>query len=540
VFSSRLNWDLRPNPLSTLLEQKRAEGAHVIDLTESNPTRAGFTYPTEEILSALADPLALHYDPSPRGLASAREAISNYYAHRGAGRGAGDLVTCRPDQILLTASTSEAYAYLFKLLCDPGDEILAPRPSYPLFEFLAALESVRIRQYPLRYDGAWHIDFPSLEAAITSRTRAIIVVNPNNPTGSFLKPDEFDRLQSLAIAPPSNPTRQISEPRLSRSGTQAPPSPPHSYENRSLTRQDWDAEAAVHTEPNPTRQGGDTERAIHSPSPNRQLLSEPRPSGLSEPRPSGLSEPRPSGSGTQITPSPPHSYENRSPTREGGGTTAAVHTEPNPTRQGGDAKTGIAILMDEVFSDYHFGAPPPTPAEPHDWQATRSPTPPALTFSMSGLSKIAGLPQMKLGWIVAQGPGHQAALDRLELVADTYLSVATPIQLALPRLLAASEIIRAQILDRAQSNLARLRSLTAGTACHVLNVEGGWSATLQVPRTRTEESWALTLLADHDVLVQPGFFFDFESEAFLVVSLITPPELFDEGIRRLLVLTSRD
>ncbi len=394
MFSSRLNWDLHPNPLTTLLEKKRAAGTNILNLTESNPTLAGFMYPTAEILSALTDPRALHYHPSPRGLASAREAISNYYAHRGA----GDLVACHPDQILLTASTSEAYAYLFKLLCDPGDEILTPRPSYPLFEFLAALDSVRIRQYPLRYDGAWHIDFPALEAAITDRTRAIVVVNPNNPTGSFLKPDEFARLQSLAI-------------------------------------------------------------------------------------------------------------------------------RSSPTRQGGAIQHMIAILIDEVFSDYHFAAPPSAPPEPQ-----------ALTFSMSGLSKIAGLPQMKLGWIAAQGPGHEAALDRLELIADTYLSVATPVQLALPRLLAAGETIRAQILDRAQFNLARLRSLTAGTACHVLNVEGGWSATLQVPRTRSEEQWALTLLADHDVLVQPGFFFDFESEAFLVVSLITPSEIFDEGIRRLLLL----
>jgi hypothetical protein len=417
VFSSRLNWDLSPNPLTTLLAQKHAEGAHILNLTESNPTLAGFNYPTDEILSALADPRAIRYDPSPRGLASAREAISNYYAHRGAS-GAGDLVTCHPDQILLTASTSEAYAYLFKLLCDPGDEILTPRPSYPLFEFLAALESVRVRQYPLRYDGAWHIDFPALEAAITPRTRAIVVVNPNNPTGSFLKPDEFDRLQSLA--------------------------------SRSIPSS------------SPTRQGGDSAHTI------------------------------------------------------------ATHPS-NPTRQGGDSN--IAILIDEVFSDYHFAAPPPIPPESQ-----------TLTFSMSGLSKIAGLPQMKLGWIVARGPGHEAALDRLELIADTYLSVATPVQLALPRLLAASETVRTQILDRAQSNLARLRSLTAGTACQVLNVEGGWSATLQVPRTRTEEQWALTLLADHDVLVQPGFFFDFESEAFLVVSLLTPPEVFDEGIRRLLLL----
>ena len=191
MFSSRLNWDLRPNPLSELLDRKRRAGVAIFDLTESNPTRAGFDYPRDEILSALANPDSLRYDPSPRGLLSARQAVARF-------------TTSSPDQILLTASTSEAYSYLFKLLCDPGDEILTPRPSYPLFEFLASLESVRVRQYPLRYDGAWHIDFASLELALESstanRTRAIVVVDPNNPTGSFLKPDEFDRLQSLAAS----------------------------------------------------------------------------------------------------------------------------------------------------------------------------------------------------------------------------------------------------------------------------------------------------------------------------------------------------
>jgi aspartate/methionine/tyrosine aminotransferase len=374
VFSSRLNWDLRPNSLTNLLEEKRARGALIVDLTESNPTRAGFIYPQEEILAALADPAALRYDPSPRGLLSARESIATYFGSS-------------PDQILLTASTSDAYSYLFKLLCDPGDEILTPRPSYPLFEFLAALESVRVRQYSLRYDGAWRIDFASLEAALTDRTRAIVVVNPNNPTGSFLAPDESDRLQSLA------------------------------------------------------------------------------------------------------------------------------------------ASRDLAILIDEVFSGYAL-----TSRHPH------APAH-ALTFSMSGLSKTAGLPQLKLGWIVADGRNHAEALDRLELIADTYLSVSTPVQLALPRLLSIAEGIRSQILDRAQSNLATLRSLTSGAACHALNVEGGWYAILQVPRTRSEESWALTLLEHHDVLIQPGFFFDFESEAFLVASLITPPEIFAEGIRRIISLT---
>jgi hypothetical protein len=377
VFSSRLNWDLRPNPLSALLEQKRAAGAPILDLTESNPTRAGLAYPRAEILAALANPGALQYDPSPRGVLSAREAVSNYYRQRGR--------EVHPSRILLTASTSEAYGYLFKLLCDPGDDILTPRPSYPLFDYLAALESVRVRQYPLRYDGAWHVDFTALEAALTDRTRAIVVVNPNNPTGSFLKPDEADRLQTLAEA------------------------------------------------------------------------------------------------------------------------------------------RGIAILIDEVFSDYRFSG------VPANMEAR------ALTFSMSGLSKIAGLPQMKLGWISASGPDHAGALDRLELIADTYLSVATPVQLALPKLLALSEGIRDQIRTRAEANLARLRALTKGSACQVLGVEGGWYATLQVPRTRTEEQWALTLLADHGVLIQPGFFFDFEAEAFLLVSLLTPPEALEAGALRILI-----
>jgi alanine-synthesizing transaminase len=364
VFSSRLDWNLQTNRLSALLRTK----SQVLDLTESNPTRAGFEYPREEILDALADPRALRYDPEPRGLLCARDAVASYY---------GNIPV---SQILLTASTSEAYAYLFKLLCDPGDEILSPRPSYPLFEFLAGLESVRMVQYPLRYDGVWHIDFDALESAITPRTKAIVVVNPNNPTGSFLKRDEWSRLQTL----------------------------------------------------------------------------------------------------------------------------------------------GVPILSDEVFSDYAF-SPDDTSVRSLTGESE------ALTFSMSGLSKIAALPQMKLGWIIASGPGHEAALEQLELIADTYLSVATPVQIALPRLLAAAVGIREQILDRTRANLALLRRSTVP-----LHVEGGWYATLHVPRTKTEEEWSLELLDKRDVLVQPGFYFDFESEAFLVLSLLTPPHVFAEGLRRLL------
>jgi alanine-synthesizing transaminase len=368
MFSSRLNWGVAPNPLSLLAQQKRAAGHRILDLTESNPTRAGFAYP-REMIEACADHRALRYDPSPRGLASGRRAVAEYYAARGR--------KFQPDDILLTASTSEAYSFLFKLLADPGDEILTPRPSYPLFVYLAALESVRIRQYALRYDGSWHIDFSSF--GVTPRTRAIVVLNPNNPTGSFLKAEEWERLESF----------------------------------------------------------------------------------------------------------------------------------------------GLPILCDEVFADYPFTAPPPA-------------TPRGLTFFMNGLSKIAGLPQMKLAWIAASGAGHEAALERLELIADTYLSVATPVQVALPALLASAPRVAGQIRERTRANLEFLRAASRDSAAALLDVEGGWYAIARIPRTRGEEEWALYLLAERDVLAQPGFFFDFEDEAYLILSLLPPPAIFEEGVRRIL------
>lgn len=375
MFSSRLHWDLRPNHLARALEARRRSGTRILDLTQSNPTRAGLSYPAEEILAAFGDQRGLVYEPAPAGLIAAREAVTEYYSARG--------VIVEPSRVLLTTSTSESYAWLFKLLADPGDEILVPRPSYPLFEFLASLESVRVRPYPLHYDGAWHIDCDALEKVVTPRTRAIVVVNPNNPTGSFVKRDELERLEAL----------------------------------------------------------------------------------------------------------------------------------------------GIAIISDEVFSDYEFA---PDDSRVASVIGVRR----ALTFSMSGLSKIAGLPQMKLSWIVASGPGHETALDRLELIADTYLSVATPVQAALPKLLACP--VRGQIRERTRNNLAWLRSAAAGSAIQVLNVEGGWYAIVQVPRIRSEEEWALTLLRDDNVIVQPGFFYDFEREAFLVLSLLTARPVLEEGVRRLL------
>ncbi len=272
---------------------------------------------------------------------------------------------------------------------------MVPRPSYPLFEFLAGLELTVLKQYPLRYDGAWHVDFGALEQAVTARTRAVVVVNPNNPTGSFLKREESRRLDEFA------------------------------------------------------------------------------------------------------------------------------------------ARNGLAILNDEVFFDYAFSEDDSRAAAFTGFAQERS----AQVFTMSGLSKIAGLPQMKLGWIAASGPGSEESLEQLEWIADTYLSVSTPVQIALPKLLGLSAGIRAHIRERTATNLAWLRERVEGSPVSVLNTEGGWSAILQVPRTRSEEEWAVMLLRERDVLVQPGFFYDFESEAFLVVSLLTETAAFIEGMRRILDVT---
>lgn len=387
MFSSRLYWDLKPNPITELVREKRRQGVTFLDLTESNPTNARLDYPAQ-MLDAFRDPRALRYEPDPRGSGEARSLVARYYADRG--------VFLFPSQILLTASTSEAYSYLFKLLTDSGDEVLSPRPSYPLFEFLATLESVRIVPYLLEYHGKWRIDFGALEMAATPRSRAVVLVNPNNPTGSFLKTDELEELASFC------------------------------------------------------------------------------------------------------------------------------------------ERRGLAILSDEVFADYGFG-------EAGGRVQTLAGLDRVPVFVMSGLSKIAGLPQMKLGWIAVNGPEQirKQAMERLELIADTYLSVATPVQVALEKLLESGESVRAQITSRTAANLAFLRSaIAAESPVSLLDVEGGWYATLQVPRTRSEEQWVLTLLNERNLLVQPGYYYDFASEAFLVVSLLTPPDVFEAGVGELLKAVS--
>jgi alanine-synthesizing transaminase len=381
MFSSRTRWDLAPNRLSTRLAARREAGVRLLDLTESNPTRAGIPYPAD-LLAGLSQDRARLYEPVPFGLASAREAVAADFARRG-----------RPvsaERVFLTASTSEAYAFLFKLLADPGDEVLVPRPGYPLFDFLAAVESVTLRPYELRHDGGWHLDVASLEERVGPRTRAIVVVSPNNPTGAFLHADELGPLQDLC------------------------------------------------------------------------------------------------------------------------------------------ARRSLALVSDEVFADYARG--PGTDRVP-----SVAGDPPCLSFAMGGLSKSCGLPQLKLAWTAVSGPEalRNEALARLEVVADTFLSVSTPVQVALPSLLARREELQRPIAERVATNLALVRERVATTAASLLEPEGGWSAVLRVPATLGEEERVLRLLERHDVVVHPGYFFDFPGEAYLVLSLLTPTADLAAGLDRI-------
>jgi len=385
MLSRRLPPHAEVNVLTRALARRRAKGQPVIDLTESNPTRAGFEYPPD-LLARLASPAALGYEPQAFGLASARAAVARDHLRRG--------VSVDPDRIVLTASTSEAYSWLFKLLCDPETAVLVPRPSYPLFEHLTRLEGVCTTPFDLEYHGRWEIDFPTLERAGTE-VRAVIVVSPNNPTGSYVSERELDRLIALC------------------------------------------------------------------------------------------------------------------------------------------RDRGWALIADEVFADYVLEANSPITDI-----AMRADV---MSFTLGGLSKMVGLPQLKLGWIVAGGPAEEreAALAGLELIADSFLSVNTPVQVAVPELLEQGEGIRTQVHQRVRGNLATLRALAgAFPGCQVLAAEGGWSAVIRVPATRTEEDLVLELLNQEGVLVHPGYFFDFQREAFLVVSLLARPDVFGDGINRLLRVVS--
>lgn len=392
MFSSRLPSNLTPNAMTQALASLRASGATLLDLTETNPTRAGIAYPPG-LLDALADPRALSYEPHPLGLASAREAVAADYARRGQ--------RVDPAQVALTASTSDAYGLLFKLLCDPGDAVLVPRPSYPLFEHLSGLESVVAAPYLLEWHGTWRIDMASVEAACGPRTRAVLVVSPNNPTGSWLHRDDLAALTTFC------------------------------------------------------------------------------------------------------------------------------------------ASRGLVLIGDEVFADYPTGDAEAWPGRSE--RASVLDQSDVLTFALGGLSKSVGLPQVKLGWIVVNGPPALVAstLHAYEIVADAYLSVSTPVQVAAASLLARGAVVRAAIQARVARNLDALRvAVPAFPAVTLLPVEAGWSAVLQVPSYRREEALVLELLQREHVLVHPGYFFDFSREAFLVVSLLVEPDVFDAGLARLLARAS--
>ena len=383
MFSSRLPADLTRNRLAQALDVLGTLGHPLVNLTESNPTRAGFDYPAD-LLAPLANPRGLAYAPEPLGLLEARQAVSAEYVRQG--------VDVPPDRVALTASTSEAYGFLFKLLADSGDEVLVPRPSYPLFDHLTRLDLVEARPYDLEYHDSWSIDFASVERALTKRTRAILVVSPNNPTGSFLKPGELDRLAALC------------------------------------------------------------------------------------------------------------------------------------------ADRDLSLIADEVFRDYELA--PGAAAGAARVLDRRD----VLVFSLGGLSKSIGLPQAKLGWIAIAGPDARvsAALERLEMVGDTYLSVSTPMQLAAAELLNRGAVIRHQIAARVRHNYEwLLERMTRVPACRALKSEGGWYAVIQVPSLQPEEDLVLDLLQRDHVLTHPGYFFDFPRQTYLIVSLIVSAPLFAEGIDRI-------
>jgi alanine-synthesizing transaminase len=383
--STRLPRFSTVNAATRTLESLAARGVHVRDLTLSNPTRAGLRYP-EDLLEPLGSPAGLDYAPQPLGLQSAREAVAADFERRG--------TVVIPDRIALTASTSEAYAWLFKLLCDPGDAVLVPAPSYPLFEHLTTLESVTATAYPLEYHDGWQIDLDALRRLITPRTRAVLVVSPNNPTGSCVGAQELEALDELC------------------------------------------------------------------------------------------------------------------------------------------AEHALMLISDEVFADYPLERPVP----PSALAATRS-----VVCALGGLSKTIGLPQAKLAWVAFGGPVERVheTLAAFELIADTYLSVSTPVQLALPVLLARGAEVRQQIQQRIAENLAFLQDAVRATpSISLLRADAGWSAVLQVPRYSSEEALVLDLLTSEHVLLHPGYFYDFAREAYLVVSLLTPRETFAEAVPRVLARAS--
>jgi alanine-synthesizing transaminase len=382
MFSRRTAWQLELNRFTLAHHEALRSGRHILDLTISNPTRAGFEYDERAILDSLRNSQSLEYDPQPKGLLRARKAVSDYYKDKGD--------RCDPENLVLTTSTSEAYSYVFRLLCNPGDEVLVPKPSYPLFDFLADLQDVKLVPFQCIYDHGWQIDWPALESCASDRSRAIALVHPNNPTGAYIAANDRTQLNELC------------------------------------------------------------------------------------------------------------------------------------------REHGLALIVDEVFLDYaHDGKPR------QGFVANNA----ALTFTLSGLSKISALPQMKLAWIAVSGPEAlaEAAMERLEVIADTFLSLSAPIQLAAAAMLGQRRGMQAQILSRVRRNLSELdRQLAKQKSCTRLNTEAGWYAVVRIPDTGSDEGLAIKLLQERSVLVHPGHFYDFSRDGYLILSLITPEEQFSDGISRIL------
>ncbi|AUX21833.1 aminotransferase [Sorangium cellulosum] len=386
-FAARTGWDLSENQLASVLVEARRAGRALVDFTESNPTRCGIAE-TAPLIARLGEPRGCRYAPLPLGDPAARAAVARYYQERG--------LDVDPAGVVLTASTSEAYGWLLKLLAERGDDVLVPVPSYPLLEYLACLEDVSLTPYPLLKEEGWRIDLGALERAAGERTRAVVLVHPNNPTGSFVRRDDAAALEACA------------------------------------------------------------------------------------------------------------------------------------------RERGLALIVDEVFGDYAHG----------DLPADRLPSfagrRQALTFVLSGLSKVMALPQLKLGWIAVSGPPDlaAAAMERLEVIADTYLSVGTPVQLALPEILAARAPVQRAILERVRTNLAALDAAIAARATvqravRRLPVDGGWYATLEVPRVHDEDGWVELLVREEGLIVHPGYFFDMPRDGFLVVGLLLEPPVFAAAALRL-------
>ncbi len=388
MFSERTNWKLSPNRYSLALETMRASGERFLDLTVSNPTQCGLHYEEAIILAAFQNEKSLSYEPEAKGMLAARQEVARYYREDHG-------VKLDPEAVLLTTSTSEAYSFVFRLLCNPQDAILVPKPSYPLFDFLGDLQDVSLIPYSLQYAHGWFIDFRSLAAALTDRTRAVLLVHPNNPTGSYVKPQEMEQLNDFC------------------------------------------------------------------------------------------------------------------------------------------GQHNLALIADEVFLDYRRSAQGST-----SFTANHR----VLTFTLSGLSKIAALPQMKVAWVVTTGPESlvRPALDRLEVISDTYLSLNSPTQWAFPKLFEQRHNLQPQLRRRTEDNWAFLRSLLRGSSvCELLEAEGGWYAVLRFATDCSDEDLAIELLQKEKVLVHPGHFYDSPSNGYLVLSLITPPDVFQEGITRLHELLKR-